>query len=454
MKKSWIAAILLCFLASTGYAEDVLSVSGNLHLRGVVPLNGNSVREYPSLLGQVNVDSKIHGPWRFHMCLEGGWDGSVSLPVEDHSTLKLGDKVYQSTTPYLEFKEFYGSYSTNFLEVRAGIQRFSWGRLDEYPVNDLLNPWDYSQFLRKPLEERKIGVPSLSARLNKESWSMDAVWVPVFVPYRLPLNTERWSPFTQINARVKDYPVEILTTDADLPSRNIASGSGGLRLQKTGILDWGITMFHGYDPRPVIKATQLVAAPVNGQIVIDPGAAADFHKMSSIGTDAAFVTGNWSLRAEAAYAFGRYFNTNLERWGYQTIPAFGVFDLNPNEYKSDTLEYGIGADYRVFEDCVLTMQAQQTMIIDRPDTLYSRKFETILWANLRNGFLNQKIETNLNASYNPEHGDVMAKANAWYVFTDSWKIGVTVVGFWGDSQSLFGRYKYNDQVEMDIVFSW
>ena len=67
------------------------------------------------------------------MCLEGGWDGTVHLPVKDHSTLKYGDRVYQSTTPFLEFKELYGSYSTNFLDVRAGVQRYSWGRLDEYP---------------------------------------------------------------------------------------------------------------------------------------------------------------------------------------------------------------------------------------------------------------------------------------------------------------------------------
>lgn len=125
MKRSWIVVILLFFIASTGYAEDFLSVSGNLHLRGVVPLNGNSVMEYPSLMGQLNVDTKP-APFRFHMCLEGGWDGSVILPVEDHSTLKLGDRVYQRTTPFLEFKELYGSYSTSFLEVRAGIQRFSW----------------------------------------------------------------------------------------------------------------------------------------------------------------------------------------------------------------------------------------------------------------------------------------------------------------------------------------
>ncbi|MBP7342302.1 MAG: hypothetical protein PHG54_05440 [Smithellaceae bacterium] len=453
MKKLWMAAVVLIFWASGSYAEDFLSVSGKLHLRGVVPLHSESVTEYPSLLGQLKVDTKP-SPLRFHMWLEGGWDGSVTLPVEDHSTLKFGDRVYQSTTPFLEFKELYGSYSTDWLEVRAGIQRFAWGRLDEYPVNDLLNPWDYSQFLRKPLEDRKIGVPSLSTRLSHDTWSLDAVWVPVFIPYRLPLSTERWSPFNQMVARFNNLPVNFLTSDADLPSRNLASGSGGLRLSKTGIVDWNINLFHGYDPRPVMKATQLIIAPVAGQVAVEPGTVADFHKMSSFGVDAAFVTGPWSLRAEAAYAIGRYFNTNLERWGYPAVPAFGVYPLAPNEHKSDSLEYGVGADYRVFEDCLLTMQAQQTVILDRPDSLYQQKFETIFWANLRNGFLNQRILTNLNAAYNPEHGGVMARANVWYVLSDFWKVGIAAVGFWGPDQSLFGRYKTNDQVEVDLVFSW
>lgn len=100
------------------------------------------------------------------------------------------------------------------------------------------------------------------------------------------------------------------------------------------------------------------------------------------------------------------------------------------------------------------MQAQQTVILDRPDSLYQQKFETIFWANLRNGFLNQRILTNLNAAYNPEHGGVMARANVWYVLSDFWKVGIAAVGFWGPDQSLFGRYKTNDQVEVDLVFSW
>jgi len=45
-------------------------------------------------------------------------------------------------------------------------------------------------------------------------------------------------------------------------------------------------------------------------------------------------------------------------------------------------------------------------------------------------------------------------ANAWYVLTDSWKTGITAIKLTGLSQSLFGRYSRNDQVEGELVYSW
>jgi hypothetical protein len=68
--------------------------------------------------------------------------------------------------------------------------------------------------------------------------------------------------------------------------------------------------------------------------------------------------------------------------------------------------------------------------------------------------MNQKVETNLNIAYNPEHGATMAKANAWYIFTDSWKTGVNAIELNGPPQSIFGRYSRNDQVAAELMYSW
>jgi len=451
--KSASLIYLALFIATPSIAEESYYTSGRLDLRGVAAQNSDTVKEEPGLTGRIKIDTP-QSSWRFHSWLEGGWDGTVTRPAQDKKLFKNYDEVYQSNTPYLEFKELYLSHTTGDIDIRAGIQRFAWGRLDEYPSNDLPNPWDYTQFLLKPLEDRKIGVPSVSAIVNKGDWTFDTVWIPVFVPYRLPLPNERWSGISSAAALSQLPNAEIVPAEPDLPPRTIRNSSIGLRARRAGAVEWALNFFHGYDPKPVFRTTALVIDPQPGEVLIDPGYTPDFHKITSFGIDAAAVTGAWSLRAEAAYILNRYYNIRSELWGYPTVLAPGVYPLNPIEHKSDELDFGIGADYRLFEDGLLTMQAQQTIIIHRPDTLYERKAETILWANLKAGWMNQKAETNLSVAYNPEHGTSMVRANVWYVFTDSWKAGIIAIDLNGPPQSIFGRYAQNDQVAAELVYSW
>ena len=90
----------------------------------------------------------------------------------------------------------------------------------------------------------------------------------------------------------------------------------------------------------------------------------------------------------------------------------------------------------------------------RPDTLYERKAKIILWANLKAGWMIQKVQTNLSVAYKPEHGADMIKANAWCVFTDSWKTGIVAIELNDSRCPFFGRYAQNDQVEAELVYSW
>ncbi len=448
--------LILFFVSSPSlsYADEALSLSGRLDLRGVERQNRDSAQEDPSLEGRIKLDTTGE-TWRFHSWLEGGWDGTVKRPPRDHALFKTYDRVYQSNSPYLECKELYVTHSSGALDLRAGIQRFAWGRLDEYPPNDLLNPWDYTRFLRKPLEDRKIGAPALSATVTSGDWTGETAWVPVFVPYRLPILDERWAGSSAASAIAQVVPNAIITPqEPDLPDRRIENGNIGLRIKRAGDIEWAVNLFHGYDPKPVFKTTVLSIIPAGGAILIDPGYVPDFHKIDVIGIDAAAVRGELSIRAEAAYTFNRYFNIRRELWGYPAVPAPGMYPLNSIEQKRDTVDYGIGADYRLFEDALLTVQAQQTVILGNTDLMYSKTVETLFTAHVKIDWMNQKIKTNFNFAYNPEHGDAMASAEAWYVFTDFLKAGATYLTLTGPEQSTFGSYARNDQTEAEIQYSW
>jgi hypothetical protein len=446
-----LALLIPCALA---HADESISISGNLTARAVDAFDRDSATEDPGLEGRLKLDS-VNADWRFYSWLEGEWDGAVKRPPRDHALIKSFDRVYQSDSPYLEFKELYVEHSAGVLDVRAGIQRFAWGRLDEYPLNDLLNPWDYTQFLRKSLEDRKIGVPSISGSVNTADWITEVAWVPVFIPYRLPLPDERWSGISTASALQQVPNAEVNPTEPTLPARTIENSSLAIRLKHAGDIEWTLNAFHGIDPRPVFRTTALTILPQGSKIDIDPGYMPDFHKLTVLGIDAATVRGDLSIRMEAAYSYGRYLNIRRELWGYPSVPVPGINPLNPDiEQKHDTIDYGVGADYRLFEEATLTMQAQQTLTLGAIDSLYEARIETILWASVKMGFMNQKIDTNIGIAYNPEHADWMTKATVWYQFNDSWKAGVNAVDLTGPDQSLFGKYARNDQAEAEMVYSW
>ncbi|MCK9293950.1 MAG: hypothetical protein M0P70_02610 [Desulfobulbaceae bacterium] len=456
----WIVAkcLPLLFLLALGptpplCGADAVTAAGRLKLTVPYATERDSVREEPGLSGRLVLDAEKEAG-RLHLWLEGGWDGTVRGPQQDHDLLKNLGEVYQGNTPYLEIKELYGERSLAAIDWRIGIQRFSWGRLDEFPVNDLFNPWDYRQFIVKSLEERKIGVPAVSASLNREEWNYQLVWAPWQVPYRLPDPDERWAVLPA-RALFPDSPgAEVIMGEPELPARTLANGSFGLRLQRLGDIDWAVNLFHGFDPRPVFATTALRVSETGSGKIIDPGLVPSFHRITSLGLDGAAVLGDWSLRGEAAATLNRGFNLHPELWGYPAHPAAGVTELPDIELTRDTLDYGLAGDFRLVEDAILTLQAQQTLIIHRPGTLYDRSCETLLWVNLRVYFLNQKLETTVNPVYNPEHGASMLRAGITYVINDAWKTSLTGLILDGPPASLFGRYAANDQLGLELVYAW
>jgi hypothetical protein len=242
--------------------------------------------------------------------------------------------------------------------------------------------------------------------------------------------------------------------EPDLPSRTLQNGSAGLRLQIPGEIEWAVNLFHGFDPRPVFA----MDAPPSSGTVVDKdttiGVVPTFHKITSIGMDTAINTSDWSLRAEAAYACNRAITVRQELWETSFLQKSDPSFLSSLEAIRDTLDYGVAADYRPFEDGMLTLQAQQTVILDRPDTLNDQTVETIFWANLKVGWFNQRVNTSLNPAWNPEHGATMLRIGAHYILTDFWKIGLTGLLLDGPPQSIFGRYAMNDQVALEVVYSW
>src|SRR5262249_1057810 len=152
-------------------------------------------------------------------------------------------------------------------DVRVGVQRFAWGKLDGVPPTDVLNPRDFHDPLVDDFEERKIGIPAVLGTyylpdvpsLSLEGLRATLIYVPIATSARLALVEERWFPRSlslgsslpvKFNGRTLQVPLTLRTRN-DRPPAELDHGGIAPRLGGTWrTVDWDVYHYTGPETGP------------------------------------------------------------------------------------------------------------------------------------------------------------------------------------------------------------
>ncbi|MCR5352080.1 MAG: hypothetical protein K6E35_06290 [Bacteroidales bacterium] len=94
----------------------------------------------------------------------------------------------------LQLREAYAYWGNNRWDIRAGKQIVTWGVADGLRVTDLISPMDYSEFLAQDYDDIRVPVGALRVRFLHDSWSLEAIAVPVSEFFKLPTDPSNpWS---------------------------------------------------------------------------------------------------------------------------------------------------------------------------------------------------------------------------------------------------------------------
>ena len=180
----------------------------------------------------------------------------AQISARNDGVLILFDEVYPSKDRYVEIAEAYLSLNVSELDLRVGIQKFAWGTLDQFNPTDNLSPWDLRHPFTTDSLERKIGIPAVRALFGSSFSSVlvEAIWMPFYVPYRMPDPGDRWYPplfdaLTSYPTPDLGLPFELppidivqVNTEPDLPPRTFENSDFGIRLSRTvGTADISVT---------------------------------------------------------------------------------------------------------------------------------------------------------------------------------------------------------------------
>ena len=394
------------------------------------------------------------------------------------------DDVFQSVAPAIEIEEAFLSFELGAVGLRLGQIKHSWGKLDRYQPNDVLNPERFADPVLLEEHERKIGVPSLelSYFLPALGWlpeeaTLRAVVVPRYIPFRLPLAGERWFPPNAVppetfaigpdGARI-DIPLSIETRNTSPPAftfENVAFG-GSFAAYWRG-LDYSLYYYHGLQTAPVLRLDargEVVSAPpgVRGVTTLTPV----FEEVDTWGADLAFTLGRFGFRAEAAYTRGRAFNRDLLSLlddpdlddsiaaALEELAAgasSAAVDLGDTYAVSDAIQWGAGFDTHV-ADFDLIFEVSQTDVLESTDTLLIKDTETVLLGDVRRSFLRDDLTLQLISIYGASSDYTVLMPRVTYRWRDRVEIRAGYVHIAGRARSRLGQYKDNDEAFVRLRF--
>lgn len=459
-----------------------IDVEGKLEFLDVERTDSASPRQDPQGKARLRLTANLSSRLRFVTDLTGTAGGT---PRNDEGAGVYDfQHVRQDISPSLELGEAYLDFYSPRIELRVGLQKFAWGKLDTLQPNDLLNPQKYYDPFLEDENDRKIGLPAVAPTIDLPSgkpWlptemRLTLVWAPIYVPYYFPDQDERWyPPIARVPAEssVMGFTVENRSRfrNASLPSRTPEHGTYAARF--AGLLggaDFAVYYFEGFDPAPALDASargfvrfdplSAQLFDVRSQIDVFP----EFDRIRSAGADLAYKLLGATLRAEGAYVFDRPYPRSIrdvvasERIGTIDLAALlggreqeVSVTLNRVNVRRDGVEWGAGGDVFVGDTFVLA-QVNQTAVLGNHTDLLISDLETRFFLTLRHGFLEDRLKAELLAAYAMQGVAGMAHPRLTYSVNDHLDVRIGFLLIEGQEDSLLGQYKHNDEGYLRVRF--
>lgn len=212
-----------------------------------------------------------------------------------------------------EARELWIEAGSARVDVRAGVGRLVWGRLDEVQPSDVINPVDTARYFMEGRSEARLPVAFVRGRwFVTPSVTVEGVAVPFFRRGRFDSLDETTSPFNLVNDQALpagSLAIGQAAVRREPPARAWHNLQGGGRVSATvGRIDVSAAAYRGFKAfgdiglRPAVApgGTALVAELVE-----------TYPRFTMIAADAETVTGAWAWRGETAWFRGQSFDAGL-----------------------------------------------------------------------------------------------------------------------------------------------
>lgn len=340
----------------------------------------------------------------------------------------LSQRGYIGDIVELELREFYIDTSLGNGYLRLGKQQIVWGQADGLRVLDVVNPFNFREFILDDFEDRRIPLWSVNLEVPLHEVTAQFIWIPDQTYDQFPKAGATYAIRSPRFIPTPPPGSPVILVEADKPNRFFADSDVGLRLSAfTGGWDLTLSYLYHYQDRAVLFQHQQ-----GNNILIEP----DYKRSHLLGATFSNAFGSLTLRGEIGYSTDKYFQG----------PG--------GPQRSDELSYVLGLDYSGIEDSFISVQFFQSILTHYRHDIARDKVDNQMTLLLERNFMNDTLKASFLLIQSLNDGDGAAQFDLDYDYQDNiiFKIGADI--FYGTPTGLFGQFSRTDRLTIAIEFSY
>lgn len=382
------------------------------------------LESYTAVLANDDVEwLAIHQGLRLETTLR---EDQAELTMRLHA---LYDSLNSQST-VLACREAYVDYLEDAWDVRLGRQIIIWGKADGLIITDVISPKDQSAFMKREFDDMRLAVDAVKLQLHMDAFRIEGVWIPLFVPTKLPEPGSLW--YYQMDA---PDSVLLSLTEAIVPESTMLNSEFGFRLAvNSSWLDLSLYWYDGwYDDYVVSRQVSQSGSTL--QLTMEP----KYHRAHMIGLDAAKPMGEFVWRLES----GLFINK----------PFIGEAIHDEQLYRHHEIKSLIGLDWSPGDDWSITGQVYNNYVIDYDQALDVNEQDWAITLTISKKLLDQLLELSASAYSTMDFDEGYAQMEADYALTDGLHIALGATILYGQT-GYMAAIANNDNGWMHVKYSF
>ena len=487
-----IALALLVFLGATSLSQAALEIERgpiygllkkalpfkNLEIAGYLKtetaLRAHGLDEFmkQANIAQLETEYKFNENIQFFSILKWFYDSVYQLEdryKDDPQWESKTNKKLKYPEKLQWLRECYLDILTDRLDLRLGKQQVVWGTADGVRILDIVNPLDYREWTLQNYIDSRIPLWMLNAEGKLlANGQLQLLLIP---DYQANYYPPSGAPFTLRAVRLGAESVQALTAAGITVSTIEEKPAHTFKNTKIGLRWRDIIEGHGFEYTLNYLRAYSFASSAYSQLQF--GAPPKFYltrraeginvfggTFSKTITEGIIMPGlakGWTLRGEFAYITGDAMNIGTDKVIKQT---------GSNTVDVDQYNYVLGFDKSFFTNWQFSFQFVQMWAKAKEKydkNLYTLlngatrgpldEVETILTLQLATDFLHERLRPQVLVLYGDDN-DWRISPKVSYEISDQWLVTGGFNFFEGKEQHLNGQFDKNDEVFMELKYSF